>query len=118
MVNKFNLYGMFTLFLLIVIARLHVRDCPTINPMISLTMTFVAAPRYGRESFFVGFKRLKEGEDHWKTMRFGLRFKTTTSEGLISISIIFFLVWYHRAAFREATRRVTEDFKHAFDDNI
>ena len=44
MVNKFNLYGMFTLFLLIVIARLHVRDCNIIDPMISLTMTFVAVP--------------------------------------------------------------------------
>lgn len=70
MVNRFNLWGVSALFVLVVAARMHVRECPLIDPTVSLTITFGAA--------------------------------------LLFISITAFLVWYHREAFREAGRRITE----------
>ncbi|CAK9019004.1 unnamed protein product [Durusdinium trenchii] len=69
MMNKFNLWGVFSVFVLVVLVRLHTRNCPLIDPTISLTMTLLAAP--------------------------------------VSLSIVLFLVWYHRQAFREATHKLT-----------
>ncbi|CAJ1375444.1 unnamed protein product [Effrenium voratum] len=68
MVNKFNLWGVLSLFVLIVIARLHVRECTVIDPWVSLTTLLLTA--------------------------------TAT------VSIILFLVWYHRSAFREFGRQL------------
>ena len=70
MVNKFNLWGVFSVFVLVVVARLHVRECPLIDPSVSMAITFAAAA--------------------------------------VCISIVAFLVWYHREAFREAGRKITE----------
>jgi len=42
-VNKFNLWGMLAVFVAVVIARLHLRHCEEVDPIISLTMTLVAA---------------------------------------------------------------------------
>ncbi|CAE7380220.1 unnamed protein product [Symbiodinium natans] len=82
-VNKFSLWGMLSVFVAVVLARLHVRECPLIDPVISLTMTLVAAA--------------------------------------VALSIILCLVWYHREAFREAGRKITEHALtkgHVHDDNV
>ncbi|CAE7306486.1 unnamed protein product [Symbiodinium sp. CCMP2592] len=65
MVNKFNLWGVFSVFVLVVVARLHIRECPLIDPAMSVAITYAAAAA--------------------------------------CISIIAFLVWYHREAHSEFT---------------
>lgn len=73
MVNKFNLWAMLCFFILVVTARLHVRNCPVIEPAVTLTMTLLMV--------------------------------------FVTLSVIIFLVWYHRSAFREAGRHLTEQFE-------
>jgi len=70
MVNKFNLWAMMAVFVLVVLLRLHMRACPVMDPFITLALTLGMAA--------------------------------------VTISIIVFLVWCHREAFREAGRKITE----------
>lgn len=70
MVNKFNLWAMMAVFVLVVLLRLHMRECPVMDPFITLALTLGMAA--------------------------------------VTISIIVFLVWCHREAFREAGRKIAE----------
>lgn len=73
MVNKFNLWAMLCFFTHVVTARLHVRNCPVIEPAVTLTMTLLMV--------------------------------------LVTLSVLIFLVWYHRSAFREAGRHLTHQME-------